>query len=470
MVVVFYNMAREAPRTLYSLSARYQRHIAADDYEIIAVDNGSNPALDKRVIDDLAGNFRLVRIDPAPPSPAHAINVGLAEARGEVIGVMIDGARLVTPGLLHFAGHAAEIYDNAVVASLGWHLGHDFQRMSVVSGYNQQREDDLLADIDWPRDGYRLFEIATLDEPSLDGWFFPTQESNALFMKRAMWDAIGGADQRFDSPGGGLLNLDIFRRAMELPEARLVRLLGEGNFHQLHGGVATNAPVEELHDKLFCWAQQYARIRGYNYGLPIPPHAPTYIGMLPRAEFVHFVRAAIDPVWHTIWPGSGVESPLGNHFNRNSWSSSSPTRPADPKLAAILDLAYAEFRARRYDSVASLCRLIYSRDPREQEPRRLLPLANGWLLEGDKGQPRSPDYHRALSKAYDLLGEDQLAALHKTRIRTSGVRQRLKPIAAATLDVVAALRHPNDESARQWTRLRLRKNLKSAADRFFGTK
>ena len=78
-------------------------------------------------------------------------------------------------------------------------------------------EDDLLAEIDWPRDGYRLFEIGAPDELSLDGWFFPTQELNALFMKRQMWATLGGADERFDAPRGGLLNLDIFRRAVELP-------------------------------------------------------------------------------------------------------------------------------------------------------------------------------------------------------------------------------------------------------------
>jgi len=35
VVVIVYNMAREAPRTLFSLSATYQRHIAADDYDTI---------------------------------------------------------------------------------------------------------------------------------------------------------------------------------------------------------------------------------------------------------------------------------------------------------------------------------------------------------------------------------------------------------------------------------------------------
>jgi len=143
VVVVVYNMPREAPRTLRSLSADYQRHIDADDYEVIVVDNGSNPPFDPRELDHLSGNFRLIRIDPAPPSPARAINRGLAEARGDIIGVMVDGARIVTPGLLHFARHGASLYDRAVVAALGWYLGNDLQRFSMQYGYDQAREDAL---------------------------------------------------------------------------------------------------------------------------------------------------------------------------------------------------------------------------------------------------------------------------------------------------------------------------------------
>src|SRR5437879_7615949 len=80
IVVVAYNMPRELPRTLLSLSANYQRHVHADDYEIIVVDNSSTPPVDRSVIDGLRGNFHLIRIDPAPPSPAHAVNRGIAEA------------------------------------------------------------------------------------------------------------------------------------------------------------------------------------------------------------------------------------------------------------------------------------------------------------------------------------------------------------------------------------------------------
>lgn len=292
-VVVVYNMPREAPRTLYSLSTRYQRNIEADDYEVIVVDNGSNPPLDPKVVERLSGNFRLIRIEHASPSPAQAVNRGLAEARGKVIGVMIDGARIATPGLLHFALHGARLYDRAVVATLGWYLGHDLQSRAMLAGYNQAREDALLDSVDWINDGYRLFEIGTMDESSVDGWFQPISESNALFLRRDLWGLLGGLDERFDAPGGGLVNLDIFGRALEWPNAELVILLGEATFHQVHGGVSTNAPLESQHDNWTRWSSQYATIRGRPYEVLRPRRAPTYIGTLTQAALARMARAAI---------------------------------------------------------------------------------------------------------------------------------------------------------------------------------
>ena len=129
VVVVVYNIPREAPRTLLSLSAAYQRHIHPDDYEVIVVDNGSNPPLDPDLVAGLEGNFRLIRIDHASPSPAPAVNRGIAAANGEIIGVMVDGARIVTPGLLHFGARqrrtgrsAAAINLNFSIPALGFKL------------------------------------------------------------------------------------------------------------------------------------------------------------------------------------------------------------------------------------------------------------------------------------------------------------------------------------------------------------
>jgi cephalosporin hydroxylase/glycosyltransferase involved in cell wall biosynthesis len=295
VVVVVYNMPREAPRTLHSLSAAYQRHIDPDDYEVIVVDNGSNPPFDPKLIEGLSGNFRLIRIDNAQPSPAHAINRGLAEARGDIIGVMIDGARIATPGLLHFAHDGARLYEKAVVATLGWYLGHDFQGWSMQCGYDQAREDALLESIYWPNDGYRLFEIGAMDESSVDGWFRPISESNALFLRRELWELLGGVDERFDFPGGGLINLDTLSRILEWPDAEVVILLGEATFHQLHGGVNTNAPRDRQRANWALWESQYTSLRGRPYEIVTPKHPPTYLGTLPQPALARMVRAVINP-------------------------------------------------------------------------------------------------------------------------------------------------------------------------------
>jgi glycosyltransferase involved in cell wall biosynthesis len=404
VVVVVYNMAREAPRTLLSLSANYQRHIAADDYEVIVVDNGSNPPFDPREIEHLSGHFRLIRIDPAPPSPAQAINRGLAESRGEIIGVMIDGARLVTPGLLHFARHGARLYDRAVVATLGWYLGYDRQAWAIKGGYDPAREDQLLSEIDWPSDGYRLFEIATMDESSCDGWLAPIGEANALFMRRGLWDLLGGMDERFDVPGGGLANGDAFRRAADLPDAELVILIGEATFHQIHGGAATNAPVESFPNMLAKWNKQYEAIRGCSFDYPDLKNPPTYLGTLPRPALARFVRAAIDPV--IIY---SREPPLGPHFDRELWSLSPAAQPADPTIAALVDLARNEFRAHQYESAAAVLRLVRERAPDEREPQRLLSLIGSWLSLNGPPSERRAHYYSVLGEAYRLLGDGAAA-------------------------------------------------------------
>ncbi len=395
-------MAREAPRTLYSLSAKYQRDIAAEDYEVIVVDNGSTPPLDAKVLDGLAGHFRLLRVDPAPPSPAAAVNRGLAEARGKIIGVMVDGARMVTPGVLHFARHGVALYPRGVVVTLGWYLGRDLQRWSIEAGYDQTREDAMLTSIGWPQDGYRLFEIGAFDEGSLDGWFSQIEESNALFMSRESWDRLGGFDERFDLPGGGYVNLDTLARALELPDSELIILLGEGTFHQVHGGIATNRSFRTLQQSLAEWDRQYQAIRQRPWRTLSPAHR-TYIGSLPQSVLPHLARSIVEPA-------RGL--PLGPAFDRSLWLATPSPRPVDQVCAALVDLAEDEFRARRFQAAAAVARMARAHAPDEPAPQRLLAIAGAWLRDaGEPTDDQRAGFHLARAKAYRLLADAAAAAV-----------------------------------------------------------
>src|ERR1700682_3770784 len=155
-------MARELPRTIRSLSPGVQRGVQKADYEIIVVDNGSTQPFDEDECRGWGADLRVVAIPcgSASPSPARALNTGIAEARGELIGAMIDGARMASPGIVAFAGMAGRLSDRAVILTLGFHLGSRVQMESVLHGYDQEQEDGLLAQSGWTEDGYRLFDVS----------------------------------------------------------------------------------------------------------------------------------------------------------------------------------------------------------------------------------------------------------------------------------------------------------------------
>lgn len=272
-------MRREAERTLLSLSKSYQRGVDEFDYEVVVVDNGSPEPLGRDFVERFGAYFRYVYLEDAPSSPAHAINVGAAAARGDVLAVMIDGAHMLTPGVLKYARLAFGAYACPVVATRHWFLGPGQQGDTILRGYNQQEEDRLLTSINWPENGYRLFEIGEFIGEKNPGWFGRCWESNCLFLTRRLFDAIGGADERFDYPGGGFVNLDLFREAAEHRDATLVYIMGEASFHQVHGGTTTNVAPEERERRVEMYRAQYQRIRGRGYQLPMVP--VDYVGHLP---------------------------------------------------------------------------------------------------------------------------------------------------------------------------------------------
>ncbi|MGA9372139.1 MAG: hypothetical protein WBV53_09860 [Solirubrobacterales bacterium] len=272
LVIVAYEMPRAIVLTLQSLSPPIQRGIDPSDYELIVVDNGSSQPIDRAACERFGSQIRWIAMDEPSPSPAAAANRGIAGARAPRVGAMIDGARMASPGLLRNALLASHVCPRPAIATLAYHLGDRPQQEAVADGYDEATEEALLARANWTSDGYRLFDVAVLAPSSARGWSELPLESNAIFMPVELWRELGCFDESFGQPGGGLLNFDLFARACALPDSRIVLLLGEATFHQVHGGVSTNSAVsnwDTFHD-------EYVRLRGTEYQRP--GVAPIYLG------------------------------------------------------------------------------------------------------------------------------------------------------------------------------------------------
>ncbi|MDG1460006.1 MAG: glycosyltransferase [Luminiphilus sp.] len=264
VIVVTYDMPRVLPRTLQSLQTSYQLEGDSIDYEVIVIDNGSPKPPTPSEITKFGHQFKYYPLENPPPSPAFALNYGVKKASGDHICLMVDGAHLLTPGLLSKATACFRAMPNAVVITRYFYLGPGEQNDTILNGYNEEQEDKLLEKIDWPNMGYRLFEIGVpqvfKDFPNYT-WFYAALESNCLFMSKANFLDIGGADEQFDIAGGGFMNIDLYKRICDYEKSQPVMLIGEGSFHQLHGGTTTNVPPDEQSRRVEIYQDQYRQLR-----------------------------------------------------------------------------------------------------------------------------------------------------------------------------------------------------------------
>jgi len=263
VVIVFHNMRREAKRTLYSLMASYQKDVTASDYEVIAIDSNSTEPLDGRWVESIQDSFRYRFVKTEWPSPCRAMNTGIQMSRADHVVCMIDGARILSPGVLSKMILLNSLYEASFIQTIAMHIGHEMQNVAVEKGYDQRVEDELIASVDWQTDGYRLFDISCLAGSSKNGFLFPIPESNCFCAPKRRLVEIGGFDEGFTSLGGGIVNHDVLNKLLCDDELTPVMLLGEASFHQFHGGVMTNVPRAE--NSMQTYLQEYRELRGKEY-------------------------------------------------------------------------------------------------------------------------------------------------------------------------------------------------------------
>lgn len=244
IIVVVYDMPDQAMNTLYSLGSDYQRQVTAEQYEVLVVENASGNELDPVEVAALGNNFRYWLRQEEGVSPVPALNEALARCRGEYVGLLIDGARMLTPRVVHYTLRALA-QPGAVVAVPGYYLTEEGRAETGSSERDAERirdlERKLLQQLDWRREGYNLFRRACFSNGNRNGFLEPLMECNALFCARDRLLALGGVDAGFTLPGGGAINLHLYRQLATSPGSVLYLLPGEGNFHQFHAGTSTTA-------------------------------------------------------------------------------------------------------------------------------------------------------------------------------------------------------------------------------------
>jgi len=245
VVVIVYKMPRQALNTLYSLSIHHQKNVLETDYEIIVVENFSSHNLDEQKVTAIGKNIHYYRREENSASPCRAINFGLGKCKGKSICLMIDGARMVTPRIIEYALLAQHAEENSLLAVPGYNLGPLEHQFHLDIGYDEITEQKLLAQTNWNTNGYRLFDIANISGANDKGIFHPLLESNCMFSSAKNFERIGGANEEFDLPGGGSINLHMFRQLGMLKHSRYYFITpGEGSFHQFHGGITTQQAAD----------------------------------------------------------------------------------------------------------------------------------------------------------------------------------------------------------------------------------
>ncbi len=279
-IVAAYEIPRQIRRTLESLRPAYQG-VDASRIQVIVVDNGSTTPLAAEDLATIAPNLEIMRVD-GYPSPVFGLNKAIERADHDTIALMIDGAHLLSPGVVQNALEVMQLHERPVINVPQYLMGAVSQNLNVDAQVDPfDRETADLESLGWPENGYRLFEYAVKATEMADRNPFQWAESNCLITTRTVLEECGAFDERFDEPGAGMANVELFHRLTHEPRNSYVILAGEGSFHQDHHGTTTGVSVDVRKERV---AQYHARNEElFGYDFPAFSRSPFLYGTVRNA-------------------------------------------------------------------------------------------------------------------------------------------------------------------------------------------
>ena len=281
VVVVFYNMRREAARTLHSLSRAYQRGIDDLDYEVIVVENGSDEdqRLGEEFVRSFGPEFRYLDLgEDATPSPTDALNRAIKIARGTRVRAHDRRCTRRHPGrpAVRHGRACAPTSPRSSRPNSGT-SGPGSSRSSSTRATTRRRGRAVRRRSTGRPTGTGSSRSATSSATATGST--ACSRATACSCRARSLEQVGGFDDSFSMPGGGYANLDLWERLASSPDVTMVSILGEGSFHQVHGGTTTNDSAhDDRRSKIFGYGEHYEELRGRLLRGPAKPMH--YVGTL----------------------------------------------------------------------------------------------------------------------------------------------------------------------------------------------
>ena len=282
VIVIVRDLGPSWSRMLQSLAPDYQQDIDSESYEVCIVDSTPSRRLCMSDISDIGAGVSCRLVSAASLSLAEAINVGVQHARGDQLCLLTDSTCLLTPGVLSASMTVFRMFGHPVGMVRDFVLKPGRIYLQRVGGRTSSEQ--LLESIDWPRDGYRLYEIGgpLVAEKRQPSWFDRVIENRGLFLRKSTFERVGGCGGQFQLPGLGMMPLDFVHRAALLEDTDVVQLIGEGLFCQPDGEITSNTKplAEDRKRESGHLRQQYRQLRGVEFSMPSEP--PYFFGTMPN--------------------------------------------------------------------------------------------------------------------------------------------------------------------------------------------